>query len=292
MAKLMLGFPNQTDGGVLSGGAWQVPLTNLQDPRLSRVARSTTAAMADTQFDVDLKVSRKVSMFAMVRHNLTLNGRYRIRVSRDPDFNTSVFDSTLSSPLYGSVWRQAWPRLYSPSMLDWEDPNWWDGRLPEDQRKSYPALILCVIRTPVFGRYVRFEFSDEGNPDGYLEFGRVFVSQAWSPTNNASYNPQLGWEFDTTMDRAVDGTPYFEPRNGRRVQKFSLDWLSDDEAYGRVFETQRAAGIDQELLFVWDSDDAINLLRHSFLARMRQINPLQLSFLNNHTNAFELEEIR
>src|ERR1700761_2099967 len=115
MAKIMLGFPNQTDGGALSGGSWQVPLENLQDYRLSRVARSATTLTADTQFDVDLLVPRKVSMFAMVRHNLTLNGRYRIRVSRDADFATSVFDSTLDSPLYGSVWRQAWPRLYSPT---------------------------------------------------------------------------------------------------------------------------------------------------------------------------------
>ncbi|WP_250501976.1 hypothetical protein [Caballeronia sp. AZ7_KS35] len=292
MAKIMLGFPNQTDVATLSGGSWQVPLTNLQDARLSRVARSTTALKVDAQFDVDLGIPRKLSMFAMVRHNMSLNGRYRVRVSRTPDFATTLFDSNVSDPISGSVWRQAWPRLYSPSMLDWEDPNWWDGRLPEDQRKSYPALILCISKTPVFGRYIRFEFDDEANLDGYLEFGRVFVSQAWTPKINASYGASLGWEFDTTMDRAVDGTPYFDRKTGRRVQKFSFDALSDDEAYGRIFEMQRAAGVDQELMFAFDHDDPINLLRHSFLARMRQINPLQLSFLNNHTNAYELEEIR
>ncbi|RQR37855.1 hypothetical protein [Burkholderia sp. Bp9142] len=305
MANVLLGFPNRTDTATLSGGDWQTPLSNLQDRRLSRVARSATALKEATRFDVDLGVPRKVSLFAIVRHNLGLNARYRIRVAQDSAFQNVIYDSAAlpgepsvsanfalqQYSVQGRIWSPVWPRLFNTASLDWEDPNWWDGRLPEEDRKGYPGLVLSVLHEPVFGRYVRFEFLDEGNVDGYVELGRLFVSQAWTPKNNVTYGAGVGWEFDTTMDRAIDGTAYFDRKTGRRVQTLSLDWLSRDEAFGNVFEMQRAAGIDKEMLFVWDRDDPVNLIRRSFLGRQRKVNPLMLPFLDNYTNAFEIEEI-
>lgn len=305
MANILLGFPNRTDQAVLSGGNWQTPLSNLQDRRLSRVARSASTDKAATQFNVDLGVQRKVSLFAIVRHNLGLSARYRVRVSQDAAFQNVIYDAAVlpAQPsvsanfqlqqysVQGRVWPEAWPRLFNTASLDWEDPNWWDGRLPEEDRVGYPGLVMCVLDEPVFGRYVRFEFQDEQNVDGYIELGRLFISQAWSPKNNATYGAGIGWEFDTTMDRAIDGTAYFDRKTGRRVQTLGLDWLSRDEAFGNVFEFQRAAGIDQEMLFVWDRDDPVNLIRRSFLGRMRKINPMLLPFLDTYTNAFEIEEI-
>ena len=305
MANIILGFPNRTDQAGLSGGSWQTPLTNLQDRRLSRVARSATTSAADTQFNVDLGVQRKVSLFAIVRHNLGLNARYRVRVAQDPAFQNVIYDAAVlpAQPsvtanfqlqqyaVQGRVWPQVWPRLFNTASLDWEDPNWWDGRLPEEDRAGYPGLVLCVLDEPVFGRYLRFEFLDEENVDGYIELGRLFISQAWSPRNNVTYGAGVGWDTDTTMDRAIDGTPYFDRKQGRRVQTFGLDWLSRDEAFGNIFELQRAAGIDQELLFVWDRDDPVNLVRRSFLGHLNKLNPLLLPFLDTYTNAFEIEEI-
>jgi hypothetical protein len=305
MANIMLGFPNRADAAVLSGGQWQVPITNLQDRRLSRVARSASLARSSTQFDVDLGVPRRLSLIAIVRHNLGLNAKYRVRIALDAAFANVVYDSAVlpRTPavlmdflaqqyfVEGRVWGDAWPRLYSTAMLDWEDPNWWDGRLPEEDRKGYPGLLVQVLAEPAFGRYVRIEFDDPDNPDGFIELGRMFLSQGWSPHNNASWNPSLGWEFDTTMDRALDGTPYFDRKTGRRVHKFGLDFLDPNEAYGKVFEMQRGTGTDREVMLVWDRDDPVNLIRHSFVGRMRQINPIQLSFLNNFTNAFEIEEL-
>src|SRR6266702_2795593 len=224
MANIMLGFPNRVDRAVLSGGNWQTPLTNLQDRRLSRVTRSASTDNTATRFDVDLGVQRKVSVFAIVRHNLGLNARYRVRVAQDVGFGNVIYDAAVlpAQPsvsanfqlqqysVQGRVWPQVWPRLFNTASLDWEDPNWWDGRLPEEDRAGYPGLVMCVLDEPVFGRYVRFEFLDEGNVDGYIELGRLFISQAWSPKNNATYGAGIGWEFDTTMDRAIDGTAYFD----------------------------------------------------------------------------------
>src|SRR5262245_42530055 len=84
----MIGWPIWSDVGplgspTLSGGSWLValPLTNLQDRRLARVARSTNDDAASTQFDVDLTVARSIRVISLVNHNLSLAATVRVRSS-------------------------------------------------------------------------------------------------------------------------------------------------------------------------------------------------------------------
>lgn len=86
MANVVFGAPVYSDVGVLytptlSGGSWAagLPLTNLQDRRLHYVARSSTDAVADTLFTVDLGVNRAVRVLAIPTHNLSSVGTVRAR---------------------------------------------------------------------------------------------------------------------------------------------------------------------------------------------------------------------
>ncbi|QYY30302.1 hypothetical protein K2O51_23315 [Cupriavidus pinatubonensis] len=308
MANVLLAHPNVADSGTLSGGNWQVALNNLKDRRLSRVARSATALKADTQFVLDLGQSRLVSVIAVVRHNLSTSAKWRLRVANAPSFASPVYDNAVIYPPDGSAslqmdflapsylawdpdWPLAWPTLFPPASLEWEDDNFWTGSITEEERKQYPSMLLVILPKPTAGRYIKIEIDDESNPDGYVEFGRLFVSRAWQPLNNANWGASIGWETDTTTQRALSGTPYFDRKDGRRVTRFELGYLSRDEALGQVFELQRRAGIDGEILLVWDKDDPINLLRQSYLGHQRQLNPIARAFVGNHSNAFEIEEL-
>lgn len=307
MANVLLAHPNITDTGTLIGGNWQISRDNLKDRHLSRVARTATAGKADTQFTLDLGRSRLVSVVAIVRHNLSTAGKWRVRMSTDPGFGSVVYDNAVTVPPDGGPtmrldfltqtymrwdpdWQLAWPTLFPTSVLEWEDDNFWTGSITEEERKEYPSLLLAVMPRPTAGRYIRVEVDDETNPDGYVEFGRMFVGSAWQPLNNATWGASIGWETDTGMQRAMSGAPYFDRKEGRRVTRFTLAPLSRDEALGRVFEIQRKAGIDGEILLVWDKDDAINLLRQSYLGRLRQLGPIERVFVDNHSNSFEIEE--
>jgi hypothetical protein len=84
--SLLLGTPIYSDANTtytptFSGGSWAagLPLTNLQDRRLSKVARSSSAALADTKFDIDLKTARQVRILALVGHNISTAGKVRVR---------------------------------------------------------------------------------------------------------------------------------------------------------------------------------------------------------------------
>lgn len=308
MANVLLAHPNITDTGTLSGGNWQISRDNLKDRQLSRVARTATASKADTQFTLDLGRSRLISVIAVVRHNLSTAAKWRVRVANNAGFTSTVYDNAVTVPPDGGPsllmdfatqtylawdpdWQLAWPTLFPTSVLEWEDDNFWAGSITEEERKEYPSLLLAVLPKPVAGRYLRVEVDDETNPDGYVEFGRLFVGSAWQPIYNANWGASIGWETDTGMQRAMSGQPYFDRKAGRRVTRFELGYLTKDEALGRIFEIQRKAGIDGELLLVWDKDDAIHLLRQSYLGRLRQLSPIARVMVGNHSNAFEIEEL-
>lgn len=292
MANVLIAHPNIVDAGTLSGGAWQAPLANLQDRRLSRLARSATAAKADTQFTLDLGRSSSLSVVAVVRHNLSTTAVWRLRIASDAAFTNPVYDSALNLPPGASPSLPlAWPTIYPLDMLEWEDDNFWSGTVSEEERREYPSLLLVVLPRLTAGRYLRIEIEDEANPEGYIELGRLFVGRAWRPQHNASVGATTGWESDTTVQRALSGTPYFDRKAGRRVTRFELNVLSRDEAMAGVFELQRRAGLDGELLLVWDQHDLMNLLRRSYLGRLRQLSPIAQAFVTNHSTVFEIEEL-
>ena len=282
MANVLLAFPNQGDVSTLSGGSWQTPLTNLQDYRLSRVARSTDATTANTKFNVDMGKDRKTQVVAVLAHNMSTAGQWRVLMGDDPTFAANAYDSG---------WQDAWPVIYPYGVLEWEDDNWWDGRISDDDRASYPGILLDVLPQITLARYVQVQFSDTTNTAGYLQFGRLFVAPSWTPADNMQYGASMNWETDTTIGRSLGGTPYFARRNPRRSDKFTLAFLSDAEAKAKVFEMQRQLGLDGQLLVAWDPDDAVNLMRQSYVGRMSALNPITTVFTDINSNAIEIEEV-
>jgi hypothetical protein len=76
MVPVLIGTPVYSDVGVLytptlTGGSWAagLPRTNLQAPELADVARSSSAALADTRFRVDLKADRAVRVLGVVHQS-------------------------------------------------------------------------------------------------------------------------------------------------------------------------------------------------------------------------------
>lgn len=282
MANVLLAYPNLGDSSTLSGGGWQLPLTNLQDYRMTKVARSTDATLGNTQFSMNFGVPTKIQVVSLLGHNLSSFGTWRVLIGNDPTFTTNLYDSG---------WQVAWPVVYNYGSLEWEDSNWWDGTVAVADRANYPGILLDVLPQIYLAQYVQVLFSDVTNTTGYLQFGRFFCAPTWTPADNMQYGATFGWATDTTVGRSLGGTPYFARRNPRRVGKFTLAYLSDDEAKSKVFEIQRQLGLDGEMLVCWDPADGINLLRLSYAGRMSTLNPIATVFTNINSAAFEIEEI-
>lgn len=284
MANLMLGFPNLADSATLSGGAWAatLPRANLQNRTLGKKARTSDATTASTKFDIDLGSDKKVRAFGLIAHNLSMAATYRLRGSTAADFATTVYDG-------GTV--DVWPVVYPSSSLDWEDGNWWSGKYSADQVAGVNWNLIVPLPVNYLARYWRLELTDTTNSAGYVEAGRLFIGPAWQPVKNLSYDAGLQWETPTTVQAALSGAEVFQRRDPARVVRFALDWMSVDEGLGNAYELQRRAGIDAEILFIFDPSDTVHAIRRQFLGRLRQLSAIEYPFHDTHKVAIEIKEL-
>lgn len=284
MANAILAYGNLADTAALYGGDWlgELPLSNLQDRRLGQLARSATASTGDSWFDADFGATRLFKVAALVNHNLSVAAQYRIRLSLDPNFIDSVADSG---------WTDVWPVVYPFGSLPWGSPSWWAGKYPADQIGRYTGAVVFVLSSLTAAQYLRVEISDPGNPDGFVQIGRLFVADGWQPTRNMTYGASLAWEDRTQVQEALSGAEYFDTRPPVRVARFGLEAMTESEAMSQAFELQRAMGVSGEVLFIWDPADTTHALRRRFLGRLRTLSPIENPGPDRWKAPFEIKEL-
>lgn len=294
MGNIILGFPNRIDSAVLSGGAWveTLPLDNLKNRQLARVARSVDLDAASATFVIDLQQAQTLRIIAFVAHNFSLSGRIHLEFSTEADFSEIALDT----------WMDAWPSVsdgpWDENDLEWENDNFWTGTYLQEDVEGLTPVASLLLPSDVSVRYIRVTIEDEGNPAGYVQIGRLFLGTAFlQPAINYKFGATIGYEDATTVDTALSGAEFFDQREPIRVMKFTLGYLSDEEGYGRALELTRRAGISREIFLIADPDDVTYSATRNFLGRLRQLSPLEslamwASSGLQHSMAFELKEIR
>lgn len=288
MSNMIIGFPNLIDGSTVSGGSWEttLPITNVKDRRLSKVARSADALTASTQFDIDLSVSRYVRLLCLVKNNFSLDATYRIRGSDVSNFATNTYDS-------GTL--NVWEALYDTIDLEWEDDNYWDGKPSQEYltqiRETSNLNFIHILPSVTPARYWRVEISDTGNSDGYVEIGRVFIASQWQVTNNIMYGASLGYETQTSVDSTLDGTEYFDVRKSYRMFKFELESYNYNEGHSKLLDISRQIGVDKEVFVIPDPDDVVNMTRRAFLGRLNSLSPITYPYFSTNSAGYEVKEI-
>ena len=197
----------------------------------------------------------------------------------------------LQPATYDSDWLDVWPTVYPFGTLEWGDENWWSGKYTVDETEGYIAELAHILPADRYERWWRIEFDDQTNADGYIEIGRLFVGRVWQPKINMIYGASIGWETTTEARAAISGAEYFSDGINYRVQKFTLAHMDQDEAFSQAFELQRRAGISGEILWIHDPTDTVHALRRRFLARLRQLSPIEYPYPLTNSTAFELKEL-
>lgn len=247
--KVALCYPNYTDRAdcTLSGGSWAttLPLNNLKNRVIQRRARTTDTQLTSTQFSITLDDPKPVLCLALAGHNLTAQATIKIKVYDNP------LKETL---LYESGEELGWAYIFDSNDLEWEYDNFWFGTLTNEQRKDFTPLFthffLGVDFVPI-AKHIIVEINDVDNPDGYVEIGRLFFSDVWQPTRNASLGLAFKHNTSTEVETSLSDTEYFDVRKVRRSVSFELDRIPNADAFGRMFALQRLLGINGEILFAY-----------------------------------------
>lgn len=275
---------NMADTASLSGGSWvdTLPLNNLKNRKQARVARSTSLAVSATRFVIDLGASVVWRVIALVAHNVSIGGQWRITAGSDP---------SVSSPTYDSGWLAAWPSVYDSLDLEWESDNFWTGQYSAEERRGLNPELTHRPPQLRSERYVLVEIDDPLNVDSFIQIGRLFIANGWSPSARILVGAQFGLEDGTGVQEAWGGAEVFDVKRRRRVADIEIAPLDDREAYGKAFEMMRQAGISGEVLFIWSGTDTERALQRQFLGRMRRLNPIQHPYPFHRSVAFNISEL-
>lgn len=268
-----IGWPIYSDDSVsyapaFSSGAWDTTLVldNVQDRRLSLVARSVDVLAASTKFDVDLGVARDVGVVAVFLPNITKSATptIRWRGSTVSNFATTVYDS-------GTV--SLWPTGVTAE--DADGLNVWIPTLPGSAQTA---------------RYWRCEIVDTGNVDGYVDVARVVIAGRFVPPTGLTVGSTLGSESETVRTISDGGAALYGIKRQRRYMDWQLQNVGEVDAMGRIRKMQRQLGTHGQLFAVFDEADTTYMYERAFLAVMRELTALEFGVADYHNVTLRLLE--
>lgn len=281
MARMLLLYDNAADEGTLSGGSWPLTLANMQDPRPTRRARSADLTPDATQFQIVLNTVRTFRALAFGPTNFTSSARYRI-------YSTDEATGEIRNDTgWTDIGVQAVPSL----TLAWEDPNFWTGVQPIDDPDKAGIFVVHVFDGPATGKVWNFELDDPGNPDGFLEIGRLFMGTAWQPSINfAPQGNSFGFRPKTSVQESLGGTRYYTRRKSARQAKFAFPALPDQEVWDDVYRIQAISNLDRQVFLIPDPDDIDNRNKRSFLGNLDELPSISLFNVGLAETAFAITE--
>lgn len=268
MSNLRLVAVNQVDSATLGASpsmSSTLPVTNLQDTRRAKVARTTSTA--DQTITGNFAAAVVCSAAALWRHNLTSAGTWRIELYSDDDqTGTKVYDSgdTLA---------------YTAKCLG--DLDWGTDPLGASVFTGWSFLYSILWFSPVPAKSFRLTLKDASNPAGYMEASRLVIGVHLEPAANMEYGCELGWKDDSRQVRMDGGSLHVESVEVYRTAAFELGWLADTER-AKWLEIARKTGKRGEvLLSLYPTVGGAKERDHTFLGRLSATEPL-----NHHRPQF------
>ena len=279
-----IGFPRWTDDVTWSGGSWTTnyPITNLATLPFAKVARTTDAAAAHTQFRGTFSKPRLAEIIVLCRHNLTLDATWRVR----------LYEKTTDvQPVFDSGFIEVWPAVYDQTQVTWDSGSFWDLKYTDDQISGYPWFAPLYIDGSYTVAAFAVEISDPANPDGYIQIGLCEVASALDFPMGLSFGAQVGFTAATVITTADGGIDYSERKQKPRT--FTGTLAAVDRSFGLTtfFELQRINDIDVPFFFWPDREDTQHTLRLAYMARNQQLNALSQAYFKNDAVTLNLKEI-
>lgn len=285
---------NRSDDGNYTVGSESpsLPIENLQERQLTKVFRTAGVAAPDqsirdtdpakTWFEIDLLAVQILDVLALLNHNLTQAGKWRVRLSMVADFSTVVYDT-------GEI--DSWPLVSGFGSLPWGVFNWGDVVQPSEAT-FYTISSVLVLEQPTSARYIRVDLVNESNPDGFLQAGRFMAGPAYRPSKNIEYGWQIGWKDDSTATKTIGGQTYMESKPRYRVAGFSIANIDETEIYSNVFDfIDRRKGISGEILFIPQPNKPDLFIHEVIYGRMAVLNPITHPDYSGRSRTFEMEEL-
>lgn len=267
MDRFTLLTPFYSDAATLSGGSWAMDLALLQDPQPSRTVQSTDATNASTKLKIHFPTARAISGFAFGKTNLQADARVK--------FSGATSEVDLGSSGFVGGWGSVWPVTGRPTDADLEDFD-----------------VFKMITPGSAYEWWQAEFDDDTNTDGFVEFGRLYADEAWSPACNFTYGSEPTHVDTSIRNKTEGGFTNFEKRNGPRFWDLKFDFLSNAEAKGFIYELRRRIGTAGDVFVCLNPEETTYLHREMMMATFDAMPGTPYRILDRFNSNFKLLELR
>lgn len=230
-------------------GAWPVGLSNMQDPRLSKVARSVDCDPDNTRFFMSFPEPITVQDVVFAGTNIDVDAMGRITAYSDALFSEQIYTSGLV-PLY----------LATTAIQDTDSRG-----LP----------IIMHLGQEVTSAYYYMEIQNPYNTDGFIQLAKSFFGRRM----NLDYNfetASFGRDPRTLIDEALAGARYYNRHKSIRSWTLSFTGQTYDTGWDEFDKAFELCGLDRPVFIIPFPDDDERKQRQSFLGNFSTIPELQM----------------
>lgn len=275
----LIGYQNWVDDSALYApafravGSWEasLPLTNLKDPLISVVARTTDLSLSSTKLELDFGVSRPLRCLGIFGHNLSLDGLVRLRVS-----NTAG-DYSFGATRYDTDWIEAYGPIYPEGLLPAGHESYATRKLSAEEWADmvlrYPWYHI-IPADDITGRYVQIEFDDQANAAGFLEMGYLWASWAWQPSMSWALGRNVTVEDASRISATGGGARYYLRGPIRRAMRFNIDNLPEQEAAAYAYHIQAKRGTTRPIFVALDPANSEMMRLNTIMGDLRDLSAL------------------
>jgi hypothetical protein len=259
-----IGYGNLTYSATLGGGSWAAAyaLAKLQDRALSMVARSSSAATADTIIDWDHGSAVSARVLWVHGHNLSSSATFVVE--------------------RGTT--QGATDVYAGAEL----PVWAFTPLDGIYAGNHFGFGL-VMNSANSARWTRLRIINTTNPDGYVQISSAFVGPGFFPEHSPT-KLKGGWMPSfSTVERLHNGTDWVSKRAPLRAPAIVFDVLTYDEG-STLEEIIRIHDTATEVVYIAHRTDREKQQRGSFLGLFKELGELDYPFWEHNGTALGFEE--
>jgi hypothetical protein len=284
MSNCIIAFNNKADLVTFDGaaGSYQstLPLSNLLNPVVQKVARTTDHANSSTKFEFLFSELTLVQMFLLANTNASLTSTFRLRLYGEDSPASELYDSGVVTP---------YPAGSKPQgTIPFGAPNWWTAKPTYTDLAKYQRNLYHIVPGAVHARYGLFELFDTANPDGYFQAGRLFLGDIFQPQQNMEHGAAVQMKSLSTMVRAESGTRYFSRRHPDISFPIAMPRLVESEAR-RVVDLHATVDTSGEVFFLWDPEDKAYWMGRSVFGQLAQLDPITHPQFGNYATAWQIE---
>lgn len=197
-----------------------LPARNVQDPVRQRVWRTT--GLTDQHLVADLgtpsdpeDVRPAVTALVLLNHNLTRHATVTLEASATNDFSNPLISET----------NNAWADIIGAGEGGAGGPPGAGGVIFDCHRAWYapnPIRVIYLDTALEAKGFWKLLFNDPGNPDGFIQVGRIFLTYFDEYKYDWAYPFGQSGSDDSTVNYNPGGTPWTDKRAFQRTLR--LGW--------------------------------------------------------------------